>query len=218
MTLFETEAPITGLPSHRTASEVVVRTPAPNKRTGTFVSVVVVADAVAATVESDLAALDAALSVAYPVHEIVLVLPGSRGRLGWARDLAERQANLQVLGLLQPLGVLDRLRRAHHGERLVRREHPVPTGERVALQPPVAVVLREHLHHPAVARDPLVGVGDPLGEGPVGDLQDGAEPVESPLTFLLCPSVLAKTLKSRPAKVDRAVLAQVVRKMGAGVK
>jgi hypothetical protein len=48
--------------------------------------------------------------------------------------------------------------------------------------------------------------------------RDGAEPVESPLTFLLCPSVLAKTLKSRPAKVDRAVLAQVVRKMGAGVK
>ena len=46
--------------------------------------------------------------------------------------------------------------------------------------------------------------------------RDGAEPVESPLTLLLCPSVLARTLKGRPSKVDRAVLAQVVRKMGAG--
>ena len=48
--------------------------------------------------------------------------------------------------------------------------------------------------------------------------REGADPVESPLTFLLCPSVLAKSMKSRPAKVDRAVIAQVVRKMGAGVR
>lgn len=45
----------------------------------------------------------------------------------------------------------------------------------------------------------------------------GAEPVENPLTLILCPSVLAKSLKGRgAAKVDRAVIAQVVRKMGAG--
>ena len=42
----------------------------------------------------------------------------------------------------------------------------------------------------------------------------GAGPVESPLTLLLCPSVLARALKSRPAKVDRAVIARVVKKMG----
>ena len=48
--------------------------------------------------------------------------------------------------------------------------------------------------------------------------QDGAtgEPVESPLTLILCPSVLARTLKDRPAKVDRAVVAGLVRKMGVG--
>ena len=42
----------------------------------------------------------------------------------------------------------------------------------------------------------------------------GAGPVESPLTLLLCPSVLARALKTRPAKVDRMVIARVVKKMG----
>jgi hypothetical protein len=46
----------------------------------------------------------------------------------------------------------------------------------------------------------------------------GVEPVESPLTLILCPSVLSKALKNRQTKVDRAVIAQVVRKMSAGVK
>jgi hypothetical protein len=62
--------------------------------------VVVIADGPNGQVESDLAALDAALAGAYPVHEIVLVLQACRGRQVWARSLAERQANLQVLGLL----------------------------------------------------------------------------------------------------------------------
>src|SRR4051812_39983572 len=77
-----------------------MRTLAPNRRAGTFVSVVVIADGPADQGEGDLAALDSALSVAYPVHEIVLVLPAARGRQPWARALAARQANLQVLGLL----------------------------------------------------------------------------------------------------------------------
>ena len=48
--------------------------------------------------------------------------------------------------------------------------------------------------------------------------EDGAaeEGVESPLTLILCPSVLARTLKDRPANVDRAVVAGVIRKMGVG--
>ena len=47
--------------------------------------------------------------------------------------------------------------------------------------------------------------------------RDGsAEPVENPLTLLLCPSLLARTLKDRPGKVDRAVVAQLVRRMGVG--
>jgi hypothetical protein len=48
--------------------------------------------------------------------------------------------------------------------------------------------------------------------------EDGAreEGVENPLTLILCPSVLARTLKDRPANVDRAVVAGLVRKMGVG--
>ena len=51
-----------------------------------------------------------------------------------------------------------------------------------------------------------------LAESAGGEDGDGA--VESPLTLLLCPSVLARTLKTRPAKIDRAVMAQIIRKMG----
>ncbi|MBJ7453319.1 MAG: hypothetical protein JHC71_14740, partial [Blastococcus sp.] len=61
---------------------------------GTFLSVVVIADA----------ASRAALAGTFPVHEIVLVLTASRGRVLWARKLAEKQANLQVLGLLHEAG------------------------------------------------------------------------------------------------------------------
>ena len=48
--------------------------------------------------------------------------------------------------------------------------------------------------------------------------EDGTreEGVENPLTLILCPSVLARTLKDRPANVDRAVVAGLVRKMGVG--
>lgn len=108
MTLFETdrtsEPGITAAGTPR--PDVVVRTPAPSAaRTSTFLSVVVLAEGTQEQVERDLAELGAALSGAYPVHEIVLVLSGSRGRLAWARSLAERQANLQVLGLVH--GVRD---------------------------------------------------------------------------------------------------------------
>jgi hypothetical protein len=42
------------------------------------------------------------------------------------------------------------------------------------------------------------------------------EGVQSPLTLLLCPSVLSRTLKNHPVKIDRAVMSNVVRKMGVG--
>ncbi|MGY1602676.1 glycosyltransferase family 2 protein [Geodermatophilus sp. SYSU D00815] len=102
MTLFDTQSagPDAGRPGEA-RSDVVVRTAAPAARSGTFVSVVVVARGSEDQVERDLTALDAALTQAYPVHEIVLVLSGSRGRLPWARALADRQANLQVLGLVR---------------------------------------------------------------------------------------------------------------------
>ena len=77
------------------------------------------------------------------------------------------------------------------------------------------------LNHPRkLMREVMKAV--PLRRGEVKHLRlladaaaaDGGEPVESPLTLLLCPSVLARALKNRPAKVDRSVIANVVRKMG----
>jgi len=37
--------------------------------------------------------------------------------------------------------------------------------------------------------------------------------VSSPLTLLLCPSVFAKAVRAKPAKVDRRVLAQLAKKL-----
>ncbi len=41
-----------------------------------------------------------------------------------------------------------------------------------------------------------------------------AQDVESPLTLLLCPSMLAKAVKERSGKVDRKVLMSVAKKLG----
>jgi len=43
-----------------------------------------------------------------------------------------------------------------------------------------------------------------------GELQ-----VESPLTLILCPSVLVRAMRNPPAKLDRKVIAQLARKLGA---
>ena len=53
----------------------------------------------------------------------------------------------------------------------------MPAGQGVALQPAMTVVLGEHLHDPPVPRESDVLLGDPLGERPVGHLEDGTQPV-----------------------------------------
>ena len=60
----------------------------------------------------------------------------------------------------------------------------------------------------------------PLSTAEVRQLKLLAEAVEqqtgepaTPLTLLLCPSLMAKGLQEKPAKLDRKVVAQVVRKM-----
>jgi hypothetical protein len=52
-------------------------------------------------------------------------------------------------------------------------------------------------------------LADASGRDPGGS----GTPVQSPLTLLLCPSVLARAMQNRPAKVDRAVVARIMRKM-----
>src|SRR5690606_29261208 len=87
----------------------------------------------------------------------------------------------ETAGGAQPFDVL-----VDHGvddvhERLVAGEQPVPAGERVALQPALAEVFGEDLHHPAVPVEVLVDVEDPglprLAAGTV----DRLEPVRGRL-------------------------------------
>ncbi|NHC15525.1 glycosyltransferase family protein [Motilibacter deserti] len=89
--------------------DVVVRTRAPAagavqpaSRGGAFLSVVVVVGQNIAQDARDLEQLEAALADAYPVHEIVVVVPRGEASADWARDLAATRPNLQVLGLLHP--------------------------------------------------------------------------------------------------------------------
>ena len=82
---------------------------------------------------------------------VVVVAPARRGEQHVERG--HRRPPRQGLGVLEPLDVLDGHRRRHHGEGLVRREDTVPAGEEIALQPALAQVLAEHLHHPTVRPD-----------------------------------------------------------------
>jgi len=56
-------------------------------------------------------------------------------------------------------------------------EEAVPPGQQVALEPPLHLVLAEHLHHAAVRRDALVGGPDLGHRRPVGGLEDGVPAV-----------------------------------------
>ena len=105
----------------------------------------------------------------------MVVAPGRRGEQDV--EAGHLGAPGEGCGLLEPLAVLHGLRGTHHREGLVRREEAVPSGERVALQPAVTVVLGEHLHHPPVTRECDIVVGDLLHEGTVGDGEDISEPI-----------------------------------------
>src|SRR4051794_23860112 len=58
---------------------------------------------------------------------------------------------------LQPLRMLVEHRIDDVYERFVAVEDPVPAGEEVALQPPLAEMLRQHLQDASVWRELLVG-------------------------------------------------------------
>ena len=110
------------------------------------------------------------------VGEPVVVLAPDVAR----QDVVQRRDRTpprDAAGHLQPLGVLVDHRVDDVDERLVAVEHPVPPGEQVALQPALAQVLRQHLHHPAV-RGEVVVPGDGLGvPGAVGRLEQRRQPV-----------------------------------------
>ena len=111
------------------------------------------------------------------VREPVVVLPPhQRGEQVVQRR--DRAPPRDVLGDLQPLRVLVEHRVDDVDERLVAVEQPVPPGQQVALQPPLAHVLRQHLHHPAVGRQVIVPRDDLALEHLAGHLENVVEPVE----------------------------------------
>ncbi len=79
--------------------------------------------------------------------------------------------------MLEPFRVLHGHGIGDHRERLVSREQPVAAGERVTLEPAVAVVLAEHLHHAAVVRDVVVDVDEARDEAAIRHFEDRAEAV-----------------------------------------
>ena len=128
------------------------------------------------------------------VRETVVILtPDVRGQeIVQRRD---RSAPGQVRRDLQPLGVL-----IEHGihdvdECLVAVEESMPTGEQVALEPALTLVLTEHLHHAAAGSEKLVvrhrrGVPLAIGrfEHRLQSIREGfirAEDPEIPLRHIL---------------------------------
>ena len=106
---------------------------------------------------------------------VVVVAPARRGQ----QDVegGDRLPPREVPALIVPLRVLDGHGGRHHRERLVAGEEAVAPGEGVALEPPLAAVLAQHLHHPAVGRDVVVGRKDGADEAAVLGLEDVAEAV-----------------------------------------
>ena len=78
---------------------------------------------------------------------------------------------------LEPLRVLVEHRIDDMNECLVAVEQAVPAGERVAFEPPLAEVLAQHLHHPAIGREVIIDGERLRHPGPVGHVEDGAESI-----------------------------------------
>src|SRR5690606_22660454 len=89
------------------------------------------------------------------VAEAVVVLPPdvAREQVVEARD---RASPGDVAGGLEPLRVLVEHRVDDVHERLVGVEEAVPPGEQVALEPPLALVLAQHLPDASGARKVLI--------------------------------------------------------------
>jgi hypothetical protein len=103
--------------------------------------------------------------------EAVVVLPPdmARQQVVEGRDGA---APGNVLANLEPLGVLVEHRVDDVDEGLVAGQEPVPAGKQVPLQPALALMLGQHLHHPPVRREVVVVGEGPSVPRPVGDLED----------------------------------------------
>jgi hypothetical protein len=103
------------------------------------------------------------------------------------------------------------------GERLVRREQAVATGEQVALEPALAVVLAQHLHHAPVGREVVV-VGDArFDPRPVLDLEHRAQPVGVGLVGTEQPEVRLVAVAHEHVAQQRPQLAGRLVQLAAGL-
>ncbi|TKS62328.1 MAG: hypothetical protein EWM73_02563 [Nitrospira sp.] len=89
------------------------------------------------------------------VAEPVVILPPDVGGQEIIQR-GDRSPPWDVAADLQPLGMLVEHRVDDVNERFVAGEEPVTTGQEIAFQPALALMLTEHLHDPAVRREVVV--------------------------------------------------------------
>src|SRR5271165_1994831 len=65
----------------------------------------------------------------------------------------------------------------YHCERFIGDIEAMPAGEGVALQPPLAEMLAEHLHHSSISRDMVVNVQPVTDEAPILYGEDVVQPI-----------------------------------------
>src|SRR5262245_61684436 len=87
-------------------------------------------------------------------QSIVILTPDMR-----AKEIIEgsdRPPPRNLVAGLEPLGVLIEHRVDDVDEGFIAREEAVPAGQQIALQPTLALVFTEHLHHAAIRTELVV--------------------------------------------------------------
>ena len=110
------------------------------------------------------------------VREAVVILPPDVGgqqvvQRGDGPPPRRFPTHLQPLGMLGEHGIDDA------DERLVAVEQPVAPGEKISLQPALASMLAQHLHHASLGREELIDLdrlGIPL---PIGHFKDSFQTI-----------------------------------------
>src|SRR6185312_10670725 len=76
-----------------------------------------------------------------------------------------------VMGDLQPFGVLVEHRVNYVNERLITRKEAVTARQKITLEPTLALMLAEHLHNPPIRREMIVPLRAFRDPGAIGHLE-----------------------------------------------
>ena len=123
------------------------------------------------------------------MREAVVVLPPDV-RAEQVVERRDRPPPWQPVRHLQPLRMLVEHRVDDVNEGFVAVEHSVPAGQQVALQPALAEMLAQHLHHPPVRGEVVVGRNHICQPVAVGDIEHRAQPVRGGLIWAHQPEVV----------------------------